>query len=83
MHHALKYGAPNSENLRFFQNFVVSYDSRLRNPRWVIEHITRDRARGEANRCHSARWRSSSLHPCCRSTVLLANASSQEECGVL
>ena len=46
MHHALKYGLPSSENLRFFQNFVVSYDARLRNPRWVLEHLTCNRAKG-------------------------------------
>ena len=51
LHHALKYGAPSGENLRFFRNFVVSYDARLRNPRWVIEHISRDSTRGEAHRC--------------------------------
>ena len=51
LHHALKYGAPSAENLRFFRNFVVSYDARLRNPRWVVEHISRDSTRGEANRC--------------------------------
>ena len=50
MHHALKYGAPSSENLRFFKNFVVSYDSRLRNPRWVLEHITAQQTQGDGNR---------------------------------
>ena len=50
LHHALKYGAPSTEHLRFFKNFVVSYDSRLRNPRWVMEHITRKQTRGEGNR---------------------------------
>ena len=53
MHHALKYGAPSTEQLRFFKNFVVSYDARMRNPRWVLEHITTKQARGEGNRCTS------------------------------
>ena len=50
VHHALKYGAPSSESLRFFKNFVVSYDSRLRNPRWVQEHITAQQTQGDGNR---------------------------------
>ncbi|CAK0783055.1 hypothetical protein CVIRNUC_006250 [Coccomyxa viridis] len=50
VHHALKYGAPSSENLRFFKNFVVSYESRLRNPRWVLEHITAQQTQGDGNR---------------------------------
>ena len=50
MHHALKYGAPSTEQLRFFKNFVVSYDARMRNPRWVLEHITTKQTRGEGNR---------------------------------
>ena len=50
VHHALKHGAPSSENLRFFKNFVVSYDSRLRNPRWVLEHITTQQTQGDGNR---------------------------------
>jgi endonuclease G len=50
VHHALKYGAPSTEQLRFFKNFVVSYDARMRNPRWVLEHITTEQTRGEGNR---------------------------------
>lgn len=50
VHHALKYGAPSGGNLRFFKNFVVCYDARLRNPSWVLEHITRSRPRGIATR---------------------------------
>ena len=50
LHHALKYGAPSTDNLRFFRNFVVSYDTRLRNPKWVMEHITRKQTKGDGNR---------------------------------
>ena len=53
MHNALKYGAPSTEQLRFFKNFVVSYDARMRNPRWVLEHITTKQIRGEGSRCTS------------------------------
>ena len=50
-HHALKHGAPSTENLRAFNHFVVAYDSRLRNPRWVLERISRERSSGDAQRC--------------------------------
>lgn len=61
VHHALKYGAPSTEHLRFFKDFVVSCDTRLRNPRWVMEHITRKQTRGVGNRQAPARARPS---PC-------------------
>lgn len=50
VHHALKYGVPSTNNLRFFKDFVVSYDTRMRNPRWVMEHITRTQTRGKGTR---------------------------------
>ncbi len=80
MHHALKYGAPSSENLRMFQDFVVSYDARLRNPRWVLEHLRRDGARGEANRCVAVMCKS-----CCSALTKQAGMppTPQEERGVL
>ena len=49
-HHALKYGAPSGGNLRYYKNFVVCYDARLRNPSWVLEHITHGQPRGVATR---------------------------------
>lgn len=50
MHHALKYGAPSGGNLRYFKDYVVCYDARLRNPSWVLEHITTNQPRGVATR---------------------------------
>lgn len=44
-------GMPDYTVLRAFTDFVVSFDTRLRNPRWVLEHIDRRKGRGEANRC--------------------------------
>jgi hypothetical protein len=66
LHHALKHGMPNGERLRFFSNFVVSFDARTRNPRWVLEHITREQTRGDGNRCSprvraSTPWRSKNI----------------------
>jgi DNA/RNA endonuclease G (NUC1) len=33
-------GMPVGDRLRLFSGFAVSFDTRLRNPRWVLEHIT-------------------------------------------
>ncbi|KAK9814237.1 hypothetical protein WJX72_002706 [[Myrmecia] bisecta] len=49
-HKALKYGLPSTENLRFYKNFVVSFDCRLRNPHWVLEHVHTGSHKGDANR---------------------------------
>ena len=43
-------GAPLGETVRAFDGFVVSYDPRLRNPRWVLERITRDSVKGDGDR---------------------------------
>ncbi len=42
---------PDDVLLRAFTDYVVAFDTRLRNPRWVLEHINRDKGRGDANRC--------------------------------
>lgn len=38
--HSSKFGLPSSDNIRIFNDFVLSYDRRLRSPAWVIEHLT-------------------------------------------
>ena len=43
-------GLPTSDPLRVYTNFIASWDSRMRNPKWVIEHITRDKLKGEGTR---------------------------------
>ncbi|PRW44603.1 mitochondrial nuclease [Chlorella sorokiniana] len=40
-HPALKHGMPVGDRLRLFTDFAASFDTRLRNPRWVLEHINR------------------------------------------
>lgn len=35
-----KYGLPSKDNIRLFNDFILSYDRRLRAPAWVIEHLT-------------------------------------------
>eukprot|EP00884_Botryococcus_braunii_P007375 jgi/Botrbrau1/16639/Bobra.0068s0058.3 len=49
-HSALKYGKPSEPCIRQYTNFVVEYDPRLRNPKWVLEHLHRDRSRGPGSR---------------------------------
>lgn len=39
----MKYGFPGLDNVRSFDDFVLSYDRRNRVAHWVFEHITSDR----------------------------------------
>ena len=41
---------PVSDVLRDFDGFAISYDTRLRNPRWVLERITRTSSHGDGKR---------------------------------
>lgn len=42
------------DRLRVFSDYVASFDTRLRNPRWVLERINRDTLAGkEGNRQRS------------------------------
>lgn len=43
--HSAKYGLPSKDNLRIFNDFIISYDRRLRSPAWVIEHLTPEKLR--------------------------------------
>uniref|UniRef100_A0A7S0RJH0 Endonuclease n=1 Tax=Pyramimonas obovata TaxID=1411642 RepID=A0A7S0RJH0_9CHLO len=52
-HPAFKYGLPVGQNLRIYKQFVSSFDSRTRNPQWVLERVNRDTAFGEGNRADS------------------------------
>lgn len=56
-------GMPDDTVLRAFTDFVVSFDTRLRNPRWVLEHIDRRKGRGEANRCATPLNHLATPHP--------------------
>ncbi|XP_045505656.1 endonuclease G, mitochondrial [Colias croceus] len=38
----MKYGFPGLDNVRSYDDFVLSYDRRTRVPHWVFEHITKD-----------------------------------------
>lgn len=37
---ASRYGLPSVDHLRYFDNFVLSYDRRLKQPVWSLEHLT-------------------------------------------
>ncbi|GIL80059.1 hypothetical protein Vretimale_12871 [Volvox reticuliferus] len=49
-HHALKFGAPETEIVRQYEGYIAAYDYRTRNPKWVLEHITRSSSNGDAKR---------------------------------
>ena len=38
-HNMLKYGHPNTQNLRYFDNYISSYDCERRIPRWCIHYL--------------------------------------------
>lgn len=38
----MKYGFPGYDNIRSFDDYVLSYDRRTRIAHWVFEHLTRD-----------------------------------------
>lgn len=49
-----KYGLPkrSPEYLRF-KNHVLCYDQAKKTPRWVLEHLSKEKIKGEADRVHS------------------------------
>lgn len=38
----MKYGFPGLDNVRSFQDFVLSYDQRNRIAHWVFEHLNKE-----------------------------------------
>lgn len=38
--HATRFGLPSNDNLRLYDNLVLSYDRRLKHPIWMLEHLT-------------------------------------------
>jgi endonuclease G len=60
-HPAAKYGLPQTQTLREHDGFVAMFDSSTRNPAWVIEHVTRDKMYGEADRGNSAFYEDEAL----------------------
>lgn len=75
---ALKYGAPIRERMRFFTGYVASYDSATRNPLWVMEHLTRETAYGDAKRAENFAEDEVSLLLFCSVTLLSPQSSRME-----
>lgn len=59
-----KYGLPSKDNLRIFNDFVLSYDRRLRSPSWVIEHMTPEKLKDRelTNRNRSRFYEDPAIH---------------------
>lgn len=36
---ASRFGIPSGDNLRYFDNYIVSYNTQLKQPAWVLEHL--------------------------------------------
>lgn len=68
-HHCLKYGLPSTDNLRFHQNFVLSFDSAKRNAKWVLEHITKNSSSGQGSRADVRFFEDVGLEPRFRSRL--------------
>ncbi|VDO98343.1 unnamed protein product [Soboliphyme baturini] len=66
----MAFGYPGFDNLRTFEDFVVSYDSRTRTAHWVMEHLTPDRMvySKEVDRKQCVFSEDQSIHPFFRST---------------
>ena len=67
----MRHGYPSLENIRIFDNYVLSYDRRNRVPNWVFEHITYARLKPsseDVDRGKSEFKEDQYLHPYFRST---------------
>lgn len=43
-------GMPEADVVRVYDGYVTAYDYRTRNPKWVLEHLTRDSFGGDGTR---------------------------------
>uniref|UniRef100_A0A1I8EI57 Endonuclease n=1 Tax=Wuchereria bancrofti TaxID=6293 RepID=A0A1I8EI57_WUCBA len=50
----MRYGYPGFDNLRTFEDYVLSYDRRNRIAHWVVEHLSSDRLGSGYDRGHLA-----------------------------
>ena len=66
----MKHGYPSLDNLRVFDNYVLSYDRRNRVANWVFEHLTSDSMRSteDTDRGKSEFKEDQFIHPYFRST---------------
>jgi len=47
----MQFGFPGNTNLKLRQNYVLSYDTRNKNPIWVFEHLTKENTCKTENSC--------------------------------
>ena len=66
----MQFGYPNLDNVRFYEDYVVSYDRRSRTAHWVFEHIKAEHCEKQENidRGKSRFKEDESFHPYFRST---------------
>lgn len=69
----MKYGFPGLDNVRSFDDFVLSYDRRNRVAHWVFEHITADRIKhnDSVDRAKCQFMPDESLHPFFRYVLIV------------
>ncbi|KAH3798377.1 endonuclease G, mitochondrial-like [Dreissena polymorpha] len=62
----MRYGFPSLDNIRTFDDFVLAYDKRNKNPHWVFEHLTPDKlpssSASSANRKNSNFFEDDKIH---------------------
>lgn len=62
--HSSRFGLPSNDNIRLFNDFLLSYDRRLRAPAWVLEHMTPEKlSKNLASRDKSSFHEDATLHP--------------------
>jgi endonuclease G len=66
----MRFGFPGLDNIRSFDDFVLSYDRRTRTPHWVFEHLTRETTKFNpgVDRAKCEFYEDGSVHPFFRST---------------
>eukprot|EP00775_Hariotina_reticulata_P011483 gene11483-11627_t len=68
-HPAFKYGIPQTDQLRLYEGYVASFDQRTRNPKWVLEFITKESLIGDGAREQSNFYEDPGLEPRFRSKL--------------
>ncbi|KAK6637053.1 hypothetical protein RUM43_010727 [Polyplax serrata] len=65
----MKFGFPSLDNVRSFEDFVLSYDKRNRVANWVFEHLTKDTVKynDKVDRSKCDFFEDESIHPYFRS----------------
>uniref|UniRef100_A0A6G1S8I9 Endonuclease n=1 Tax=Aceria tosichella TaxID=561515 RepID=A0A6G1S8I9_9ACAR len=66
-----RFGLPSKDNLRVFNDFVLSYDRRLRSPIWVLEHLHPGKLdlQNNVSRKHSKFQEDTAIHEYFRATL--------------